>query len=81
FYADLGMLCLRTRQLDDALHALRKAVELNPANPFAHGNIGLAHLQKGDVPAARHHLQRAADLFGPDSPEGKTTRAKLAELE
>ena len=53
---------------DEALRALRRAVELDPSYPMAHRQLGLTLLETGDLGDALLHLRFASELVEDDYP-------------
>jgi len=49
---------------DEAIHQIRKALELDPEFGYAHSNLGLALEFKGDLPGAIAEFRRAHQLDG-----------------
>ena len=65
----LGSAARAARNLDEALHALQRAVALAPGDASAWFNLGLSAQAKGDETLALDALQKAA-LIDPQAPEG-----------
>ncbi len=72
-FAELGLLCMRSGDVDPAMVAFARAIDLLPANSEDIGTVlvnrGNAHLQRGDASAAiidftaaREHFSRAGGL-------------------
>ena len=72
-FAELGLLCMRTGDVNRAMDAFARAIDLLPANGEDIGTVlvnrGNAHLQRGDASAAiidftaaREHFSRAGGL-------------------
>jgi tetratricopeptide (TPR) repeat protein len=59
-------LALRDTQLDRALDLARRAVDQSPNNPRSLDTLGWVYFRRGDLTAARRHLQDALGL-GPPS--------------
>lgn len=64
----MGCILLSTNQLDSALAALKKAVELNPRSAKYHVNLAAALVQSGRPKDSVEHLNAAAAL-DPSVPE------------
>lgn len=63
-YHYFGYLFRLCDMLEEALAAMRRAMEVEPTAPWPHwGSIRL-HLLRGDIPAARAQLERASGRFG-----------------
>ncbi len=64
----LGNFWYAHRQYDDAIECWERAVELEPRNPTAHRNLGLALMNKrGDAERALRHYERAFALDESDA--------------
>ena len=50
-YLNMGTALKELQRLDDAVACYRKVLELEPANPEAHSNLGIALLAQGDLAA------------------------------
>jgi len=61
---DLAVAYLRLNRINDALTEAKKAVDLDPKDPYAHYVLGNAHFQKGDYTAALPELERVM-VLGP----------------
>ncbi|MBW1896949.1 MAG: tetratricopeptide repeat protein, partial [Deltaproteobacteria bacterium] len=62
-YANLGVGYLHAKEYGPAQEALEKALSLGPPYPTEiHVNVGLAHLEQGQLEAARENLNRALAL-------------------
>ena len=59
---DLGLVCLKNEQIDEAVNHFQKAVEINPNYVEAHSNLGLALFKKGQVPEAVAQYQKALEI-------------------
>ncbi|HEY0880439.1 MAG TPA: tetratricopeptide repeat protein [Archangium sp.] len=68
-----GKQLLLSGDLDDALAAFQKAVDMDEENPNVHLNLGIALKLKGDHPNARKALERALalDPKGPAAAEAE----------
>ncbi len=62
----LGVLLFKTGQVDDAVAALREAIELAPDFAPAHNNLGRALLAKDELSAALESFRRAHYLSASD---------------
>jgi tetratricopeptide (TPR) repeat protein len=61
-YLLYGMHLHRRRQLEEAVKAYRRAVELAPSSVSAHYNIGLAYVDLKQFDLANQHAQRSYQL-------------------
>jgi tetratricopeptide (TPR) repeat protein len=61
-YLNLGIAYRNTGQLDAALEALHKAIELNSANPVAHHQIAIVQRELGAFEAALEAYTQALEL-------------------
>ncbi len=59
---ELGRALLVMGKTDDALKALRRAVDLDGSDPESHSALGVGLLATGDVPGATKELGRAAEI-------------------
>jgi Flp pilus assembly protein TadD len=57
-----GIIYQRQKKHDDAEQALRKALEINARNPYAHNALGLTLREKGKFAEARSHYENAIAL-------------------
>jgi tetratricopeptide (TPR) repeat protein len=64
---EFGLASQRAGNIDDAVKAFDKAIELRPDDPDAYNNLGLAYLQKGDAEGAIPKFKRALQLRPNDS--------------
>ncbi len=62
YHRDRGEICRRNGRLDDAVREARRAVALDPNEPEAHYNLGLALADQEDAAAALASYQRAVSL-------------------
>ena len=60
--ADLALTLYFSRRYDEAIEQCRRTLALQPGFYRAHQLSGMAHLQKGNLPAALEHLQSAVAL-------------------
>ncbi len=60
-----GVFLHRLGRLEDAVGAYREALELDPDDPEAHYNLGLAYRDQGKLDLARRHAHRAYQLGYP----------------
>jgi tetratricopeptide (TPR) repeat protein len=58
-HIDLGVVCFKKGQMDEAIFHFQKGVEIDPENAKAHYNLGNALIQKGRVDEAIIHFQKA----------------------
>jgi tetratricopeptide (TPR) repeat protein len=66
-YVNLGNLLMEQGQINEALPALERAVELAPNNAFCHMTLGIAYRQLHKLDQAQRELERATQL-DPDNP-------------
>ena len=57
-----GIAHLKLEQYGDAEQVLRKAIEVNDRNPYAHNNLGVALREQGKFDEARKHYKKALEL-------------------
>jgi len=62
----LGVVNLRLDDAAAAAETFRKAVELDPTNPYAHRMLGLSLYTQGDIPAAEQSVRRSVELAQDD---------------
>jgi len=74
-----GKEALLSGELDAALAAFQEALDMDPDNPHAHLNIGVAHKLKGDREAAAKSLEKAREL-DPKGPTGAEADRLLTSL-
>ena len=72
----LGMVCKQLKRYDQAEAHFKNAIRINPNYAPAYHNLGLVFMEEHNYPNATTYLQRAIDLFGPESPRGR----EIAEL-
>lgn len=72
----LGVTCKQLKRYDQAEAHFKNAIRVDPGYAPAYYNLGLVFMEKHNYPNATTYLQRALDLFGPESPRGKA----IAEL-
>lgn len=60
-----GVVLYRVGEIDEAITACRRAIELDEAFPDAHRILGICLREKGQKAEARKHLQRAVELNDP----------------
>lgn len=70
-YAWLAHACLKDRQLDQALHAARRAVELSPGEPIVRGTLASVYFEIGDYGNAEREwlFSLALDPNQPELPQ------------
>ncbi len=61
-WVNLGLIALQQDRFDDAENALRRALEVNARNPYAHNALGLALREQGRFDEAAAHYQQAVTL-------------------
>lgn len=78
-----GKQALLSGDLEEALAAFHKAVDMDDENPAVHLNLGIALKLKGDHPAARSALTRAValDPKGPTAAEAERLLKTLKPVE
>jgi tetratricopeptide (TPR) repeat protein len=74
-----GKEALLSGELDAALAAFAEALDMDPDNPHAHLNLGVAHKLKGDKEAATRALEKARSL-DPKGPTGAEADRLLTGL-
>ena len=74
-----GIIYQRQKKYDDAEKALRKALEVNAGNPYAHNALGLTLREKGKFADARKHYE-AAIALDPKYARAHFNLGVLAEL-
>ena len=57
-FNQLGYANFQLQNYDEALIFYRQALDIDPAHTGAHGYIGKAYLEIGDLTRAEHHLER-----------------------
>ena len=63
-YVDLGAVYTQQKQYEQAAAALRRAVELDPAQADAHYRLGRLYQTLGNTAAAQQELAKVRDLHG-----------------
>lgn len=63
-YLEMGILQDRARNFTEAIKLFKKAVELEPQDPLALHDLGMAYMHANEVPLAIESLARAAQLDG-----------------
>ncbi|MEK8023911.1 MAG: tetratricopeptide repeat protein [Candidatus Hydrogenedentota bacterium] len=63
-FIQMGILQDHAGNFTEAIKLFRKAVELEPLDPLALHNLGVAYLHAGELPSAIEALSRAAQLDG-----------------
>ncbi len=71
-----GRQAFETGQIELAMEALSKAVEVDPLHAAAHFTLGLCYINSGDTTKAKTHLQTFLDLE-PEHPEADNAREML----
>ena len=79
---DLGRLELAMKPQEQAMEARRRLLgDEHPDIALSYNNIGVVHLQNGDVAAALERLERSLDMrtkiLGPDHPDTRKTRMRV----
>ena len=72
---------LRINRADEAKQAVEKAILLEPTNPDAHAELGLALAMLGDIRAGYKEIEVAQKLARNQLPEANRNRAKIALIE
>ena len=57
-----GIILLRSGEYEEAESTLRRAIETNTYNPYAHNALGVALREQGRFAEARTHYQKAIEL-------------------
>ena len=73
----LGWIYIKKNLSDDAVRIFKELVEQDPTNPSFHYHYGMALLQKGDRPSAKHEFQVAIQN-NPSKDEAGKIRELLA---
>jgi tetratricopeptide (TPR) repeat protein len=63
----LGVVHLKLEEPAEAVETFRRAVELDPANPYAYRMLGFSLMRIEDLPAAEQAVRRAVDLAPNDA--------------
>ncbi len=63
----LGVVNLRLNDASAASTTFRRAVELDPNNPYAHRMLGFSLMNLGDLPGAEQSVRRSVDLAPDDA--------------
>ena len=58
----LGMVCVNTGRPQEAVQLITRALEIKPADPQAHGNLGLAYQRMGNLALAERHFRKSVEL-------------------
>ena len=74
----LGLVYKQLGQYDIALRHFHSALALSPDDPHILYNIGLAYLAKNNHQTGLNYLYRARDIFGPDSPMGRSITDRIS---
>ena len=61
-YVDLGAVLTQQKQYADAIAALRRAVELDPARPDAHYRLGRAYQAMGNAEESQKEFSKVREL-------------------
>lgn len=61
-YVDLGAVLMQQKQFTEAVAALRRAVELDPAQPDAHYRLGRAYQAMGKAAESRKEFAKVRSL-------------------
>lgn len=76
-YNALGVMELRSGNVDEAQRNIEKALQLRPNYAVAIDNLGSVYLAKGDVSAAEHYFKKAVSI----NQNSSTAYYHLAQLE
>jgi Tfp pilus assembly protein PilF len=74
-HVDRGGRLFQQGMHDEAFQEFQKAVEANPWNATAHGNIGVIFLRRGEPETALHWFKQAIEI-DPNVPGGKAMLQK-----
>jgi Flp pilus assembly protein TadD len=74
-----GIAHIKLEQYEDAEEVLKKALQVNDRNPYAHNNLGVALREQGEFEQARKHYRTALEL-DPKYARAHFNLAVLAEL-
>lgn len=58
----LGLLCLQTQRLDEAVSLIKRALSISPSDAQSHANIGIAYQNLGQLEDAARHFRESAKL-------------------
>jgi tetratricopeptide (TPR) repeat protein len=61
-YVDLGAVLTRQKQYDEALAALQRAVQLDPAEPDAHYRLGRVYQAMGKAAESQKEFAKVREL-------------------
>ena len=61
-YMDLGIILAEAKQYAEAIDALQRAAELDPAQPDAHYRLGRVYQNMGNKSAAQQELNKVQEL-------------------
>jgi tetratricopeptide (TPR) repeat protein len=84
YYSNLGEAFRGALRYEEAAGAFRKAIELEPAGPSQHNNLGLVYLDQNDLADAEPHIRRAMELdatYAPAQNNMGTLRHKQGRLD
>lgn len=76
----LGVVHLRLEDPASAAETFRKAVELDPANPYAHRMLGLSLYNQGDIAGAEQAVRRSVELAQDDNSSQRLLGVILYQL-
>jgi len=76
---NIGAIAKNNDKNDDAVHAFRKAVELDPKYALAHRELGYALVKQGDFAQAVVHMKKYLDL-APRAPDAAQIRDMVKQL-
>jgi Flp pilus assembly protein TadD len=66
YHDKISRLLLEQGRTDEAVEHMRKSIELNPANPAMHANLGYVYYERGNLGDARKELDTALRLAPAD---------------
>lgn len=77
---NVGEIFFSNQKIDEAIAYFELAIKIKSAWPKAHHRLGLAYLNKGDLPKALEHLKKFLEL-DPQSPDAAGVKAAIAAIE
>ena len=79
-HLERGLELFNANRIEEARSSLEEVLVLDPNHARAHYALGLCYLNLGDIPRAKHHLQRFIETAPADDPDGATAREMLQSL-
>ncbi len=64
---------------EEAVREYKGLIDKDPQNAEAHFNLGINYKKQGRFVLAAYHLQRAAELYGTDTPLGRRALGHIEE--